>query len=38
MTPKDLSERDVSVLTSAFVPWSQQMSAHRMKIGHAINH
>lgn len=36
MTAKDLSERDVPVPTSAFVPWSQQMSAHHMKTRHAV--
>jgi len=35
MTAKDLSERDDSVPTSAFVPWSEQMSARRMKSRHA---
>jgi hypothetical protein len=36
MTAKDLYERDVSVLPSTFVPWSQQMSAHHMKTRHAV--
>ena len=36
MTAKDLSERDVSVPTSAFVPLSKQMSAHDMKTRYAV--
>ena len=36
MRAKDLSESDVSVPRSAFVPWSQQMSAHHMKTQHAV--
>ena len=35
MTAKNLSESDVSVSISAFVPWSRQMSAHQMKTRHA---
>jgi hypothetical protein len=35
MTAKDLSEREVSVPTSAFVPLSMQVSAHDRKNRHA---
>lgn len=34
-TAKTLSERDVSVSTSAFIPWSGQMGARQMKTRHA---
>jgi hypothetical protein len=36
MTAKGLSESVVSVPTSAFIPWSEQMSAHHMKTRHAL--
>ena len=36
MTAKHLSEKDVSAPTSAFVPLSEQMSAHDMKTRHAV--
>ena len=36
MTAKARSERDVSGPTSAFVPWSEQMSAHQMKTMHVV--
>jgi hypothetical protein len=36
MTAKDLSERDVSAPATAFVPLSEQMSAHDMKTRHAL--
>jgi hypothetical protein len=36
MTAKDLSERGVSIPTSAFIPLSKQMSAHGMETRHAV--
>jgi hypothetical protein len=36
MTEKNLSESDVSVSTSAFVPWREQMRARHMKTRHAV--
>ena len=36
MTVKDLSESDVSVPTSTFVLWSEQMNAYHMKTRHAV--
>jgi hypothetical protein len=38
MAAKGLSERVVSVPTSVFVPWTQQMSAHHLKTGHTDHH
>ena len=36
ITAKGLTERGVSVSTSAFVPWSDQISAHQMKTRYAL--
>jgi hypothetical protein len=36
MTEKNLSESDVSVSTSVFVPWREQMRARHMKTRHAV--